>query len=275
MSPCRRRRSAFTLIELLVVIAILEILIGLLLPAVQKVREAASRMSCQNNMKQLALAAHNFHDSNGRFPGWGGNGWTFQMLPQLEQDNLQKVGSNALFSARPVKTFACPSVEGQPDALYAGLYTMTCYLGVTGRHYNDYFSGSDTGVIAVYPPNIKVKMTTIGDGTSNTLMFGERPPPQDLFWGWAALSDYDSHLWAITDASSAAKAQSGCTWPMYFQPGRQDVPCDANHFYSMHSGGGNFALADGSVRFFSYNTGVTIIPALSTRSKGEVVSGDF
>src|SRR5262245_8864979 len=133
----RTHHPGFTLIELLVVIAIIAILIGLLLPAVQKIREAANRTRCTNNLKQLGLGMHNFHDTNGSFPssGWGWlwvgdpdrgygkrqpGGWTFNVLPFIEQDNFYRLGSgqtvpepkhttNFLKVQQPIKTFYCPS----------------------------------------------------------------------------------------------------------------------------------------------------------------------
>jgi prepilin-type N-terminal cleavage/methylation domain-containing protein/prepilin-type processing-associated H-X9-DG protein len=276
----QRRRPAFTLIELLVVIAIIAILIGLLVPAVQKVRESAARTTCVNNLKQLVTGLHNYHDTYKRFPGRYGTGtisWTYQVLPFIEQANLQKL-SMAQIRNTPLPIFQCPSDPfNGPTVKYGGSQAITNYLGVTGRDWFDPFRGfpHDTGILGLWPSRPGVMLTEIKDGTSNTVIIGERPPPFDLFWGWIHWADFDVLMWAATsspviDATSNVTGKR-CQFPAIFAPGTHQDFCDEQHFWSMHPGGGNFAVADGSVRFFSYTAGPVVIPAMSTRAQGEVI----
>lgn len=195
LSPRSRSRRAFTLIELLVVIAIIAILIGLLLPAVQKVREAASRLRCSNNLKQLALASHSFHDIHKQMPPAIGSLGTvkgtshFFILPYLEQQNLytQANGDSWNVQAQPVKVFICPSdptaptsgVSAQPPLQYP------VYAGLSTTSYAINYAPVQTGG--------KTLLSGMPDGTSNTVLFGERYQVcqfqihgNEALGGWAA-----------------------------------------------------------------------------------------
>ncbi len=185
----RRFRAAFTLIELLVVIAIIAVLVGLLLPAVQKVREAAARLKCQGNLKQFALACHNYHDTQGRFPGAadaGGSRYTtlfVELLPFVEQAPLYarwdfaNPGANAALALAPLPLMLCPSHPGIDATL-----GVTTYGGNGGsRPYPlDAMTQAD-GMFATTGPASKpvanqvgVRLEHVSDGTSNTLLLGER-----------------------------------------------------------------------------------------------------
>jgi prepilin-type N-terminal cleavage/methylation domain-containing protein/prepilin-type processing-associated H-X9-DG protein len=311
--PRSDTRRGFTLIELLVVIAIIAILIGLLLPAVQKVRDAAARMKCSNNLKQMGLALHNYHDSNGKFPAgvaytfpyyyWS---WMAQMMPYYEQDNLYRQADtwargstyqyqwwpwggfwlNPMTPANPalgvkLQTLICPS-DGREDTILAGSQAglngsvaFTGYLAVGGIS-ADFSNNTNRGQLGILYWTSTTKMTDISDGTSNTLMVGERPPSTDLYYGWwFAGAGWDGS--GVGDVILGAReynyaASLGCSSTYVgFQQGRFNNPCDQAHFWSPHTGGGNFAMGDGSVRFYTYAGANTVLPQLSTMMGGEVI----
>ncbi len=304
-------RRGFTLIELLVVIAIIAILIGLLLPAVQKVRSAAARLQCQNNLKQMALACHTFHDANQRFPiavdrgnlspVW--QGWIGQILPYVEQENLAKeltdTTTNATARTRAVALVSCPSDPRGPVPVMNGtaIYSWTTgYVAITGldRWGKGYPGNAASPICAPAEGIIQgkwdgttirpvfVNMVAISDGTSNTLLIGEQPPESgttsNVVNYWNSLN-HDSIMGVAnqsklreTETATARFQNDGgppCITPAYFGPGDLNNKCHFNHLWSFHTGGGNFAFADGSVRFLPYSASQMLVP-LATRAGGEV-----
>ncbi len=301
MSP-QARRPGFTLIELLVVLAIIAVLIGLLLPAVQKVREAANRMSCSNNLKQIGLALHTFHDTHNHFPPprykdfgrpFTSPGWPAQVLPFIEQEGLERLALSAdvreIVAAweKPVALFKCPS-DGRPNRTApATLFPLgvkvktetafTWYPGVAGSVGRLVGATLPPDVpaasVGLFQPNARgVRVADVTDGTSNTFAVGERPPtltPEG--WGLWPISDYDT----ILATQNYLNVYAGCPEPGIFRRGNVADDCDSNHFWSLHPGGANWLFADGSVRFLGYAAQPLTIP-LATRAGGEVVSAaDF
>jgi prepilin-type N-terminal cleavage/methylation domain-containing protein/prepilin-type processing-associated H-X9-DG protein len=292
-------RWAFTLIEILVTLAIIAVLIGLLLPAVQRVREAASRSKCQNNLKQIGLALHQYHDANRAFPighsverpgePYPLMGWTTRILPYIEQDALWRQAQTDYARqadpfhstahvgfGTPVRLYSCPSdgraelAQDTHDNLRAAL---TNYVGVIGAN-----SGLADGALI---GGRAISLAEITDGASATLLVGERPPTPDFWWGWWYAGGSTTSAGAADDMLLGAhdlKLGSDGRWdwfcpggPYEFVPGSISDQCDAFHFWSLHPGGAHFVFCDGSVHFLSYAANA-ILPALATRAGGEAVA---
>lgn len=311
-----RSRSAFTLIELLVVIAIIATLVAILLPAVQQAREAARRSSCKNNLKQIGLALHNYHDTFNVFPpGWigaqdgrphtgvyeegvdetdvavwrSGFSWSVMILPNMEQGalydrfNFSQVlshTSNDVARANFLASFVCPSdpdgqgvfeIHDEDDNHYD--VAPSNYPGVAGDEELDEAEITDAGNpygqyinTGIFFHNSKIRLADVTDGSSNTLMVGERKTWVDsdhgdeLFYGtWAGIIPNSEHPYAR------------------FLGHAEHAPNHAEHaedFGSNHKGGAQFVLGDGSVHFISENLDEDLFKALSTRGSGEVV-GQF
>jgi prepilin-type N-terminal cleavage/methylation domain-containing protein/prepilin-type processing-associated H-X9-DG protein len=318
MSQLRLRR-AFTLIELLVVIAIIGILIALLLPAVQKVREAANRLKCQNNLKQIGIALHGFHDSYHGFPKAGKLAnqlsWHVFILPFVEQDNLYKQFNLARgpFNGPPdnrgpmknelafnkIPIYLCPSsqaekmfttpphnvnepelVNGQPPYTthYYGIMGPKGTNPVTGQPYlwddiGPHGGFARQGIFerdTVNPnPNVGpesgARIASVTDGTSNTLMLGEISWVNQVtgtrYRSWVRGCDTAPVCAGSRNVVNAINSPSIATF--------NDIA-----FGSMHPGGANFALADGSVRFLQENINLGTYRALASRDGSETL-GDY
>jgi prepilin-type N-terminal cleavage/methylation domain-containing protein/prepilin-type processing-associated H-X9-DG protein len=320
------KSRGFTLIELLVVIAIIAVLVGLLLPAVQAAREAARRVQCTNNLKQIGLALHNYHDAVGAFPmsyvaaskfidgetdtapGWS---WATMILPQLEQTPLFNAINSSLAVEQPqnatviqttLTMFVCPSditsglfpVSDSSGNMLAKM-TPSSYAACVGNDLTDTATGLNNNGIGngVMFRNSGIRLADITDGTSQTIMVGER--------AWSNVNG----VWAgvVTNAVTRRGLYNRC--PVTGAPFYPAATLIAAHghllntdtdedgglddFSSNHPGGANFVFADGSVRFIKsvlrdsartpsglsiYSPSSLVLQALATRSGSEVISAD-
>jgi prepilin-type N-terminal cleavage/methylation domain-containing protein/prepilin-type processing-associated H-X9-DG protein len=298
LAPTRR---AFTLIELLVVIAIIGVLIGLLIPAVQKVREAANRTKCQNNLHQLGIALHNYVSTFECFPagyvcqtqanpdytapGWG---WAALLLPYIEQQDLARQMNSGLPVEDPanlavrttiIKLYVCPSDRS------TGLFTVMDRNGnaLAQAATNSYAASHGVGVDldeelddfnGMFSRNSKVRVADVTDGTSNTIATGERgsfvtqtPWAGAVSWGTARITPGApvNNPNAVEDAPVQVLAHIDVE-PL------NDPGADSEDFFSPHPGVVMMLFADGSVRPVLTSTSLAVVQALVTRNGGEVIN---
>jgi prepilin-type processing-associated H-X9-DG protein len=290
-----RSRIGFSLIETIIVIGVIGLLVSLLIPAVQNVRGAAARTSCTNNLKQIGIALHHYESVHGRLPpndqkmGSPDNllSWPALILSYVEQHELWATSARACIETpityrnpphvgyvTVVKLFVCSADTRLNSTLVTpsgDRAAFSSYVGV----YGSFIARFEAGAFGSAPG---IKLADIRDGTSSTLLIGERPPPNSLQAGRWYSSRYILEPHGGPDSLLGIPHHKGTTNDIQcrlagstFGPGDVANPCDRYHYWSLHRGGANFSFADASVHFMNYSA-APVLPALATISGSEVVS---
>ncbi len=298
-------RRGTSLIEVVLVIGIILALSGLLAPAVMRGRESASKTACSNQLRQIGLALQQYHGVHGSFPpgmahehgirpSVGGQyygpdvdpfpllHWHARLLPYLELEILWTATVKA-FAESPriirnpphigrdttIPLFQCPSEDPYAEGPYP-FPPATSYMGVSGTK-----TWSQNGVLFL---DSHVRLTDITDGATNTLVVGERPPNRQKQVGqWYGIIPHGYNIDAflgVTEEGNPSYIHHCPIGPYQFELGSFTDQCSLMHFWSVHSGGGHFAFADGSVHFLLYSA-APILPALATRAGGESVAAAY
>jgi prepilin-type N-terminal cleavage/methylation domain-containing protein/prepilin-type processing-associated H-X9-DG protein len=292
------KRRGLTLIELLTVVAVIGLLVALLLPAVQAAREAARSVRCKNNLRQIGLALHAYHERCHSFPpasvvdwsrteptGWWS--WIVRILPDLEEQALydqfdmrDDVWANSAkykqYTSTQLAVLLCPSdpngervYRSDAASAFDDAFALTNYLGCRGSTRQglgpDGFYPNRMPGNGVFPDvNEVARFAQIVDGATQTILVGERPADPEAYWGWwAAGRGFDDHGLGdyVLDLSEG------------LHEGARSGSADLLHYWSAHRGGANFAMCDGSVRVLSYAIEHSTFLALGSRNGGEIVSG--
>jgi prepilin-type N-terminal cleavage/methylation domain-containing protein/prepilin-type processing-associated H-X9-DG protein len=301
------RRSGFTLIELLVVIAIIAVLIGLLLSAVQKVRAAAARLQCQNNLKQIGLGVENYEAAFGGFPPSRTTGtavsapyypyqhsWSAALLPFIEQTaafNLYNYKANwndpANYTAirTNLKLFNCPMTPNQPRADttiaaqpaagdYHAVNAIKNFVGINCFGLTHITSVDDPRLVGAMMRDVVTPVVAISDGTSNTILVAEDAGRPAFYNAKQQMFDAVGKEGGWADPNGAFSLDGSN--PDGSIPGPCTMNCSNNsEVYSFHTGGANVVFADGSVHFLRQNMNLCTLAALMTRGGGEIPGEDY